>query len=166
MSGNIKRIIMHWTAGYGFPTTLETTHYHFLIDALGRVHKGKYAPDDNINCQDGFYAEHTGGGNTGSIGVALCGMANFKSKNNVGDCPLTKIQVESMCKLCAMLAKEYAIEIIPEQVMTHYEFGIKNPKTTSHGKIDIIFLPPFSHVLKDDIGSFLRSKIKWYLKNA
>lgn len=46
--------------------------------------------------------------------------------------------------------------------MTHYEFGIKNPKTTSAGKIDIIFIPPYSWVAGDEVGSFIRSKIKWY----
>ena len=46
--------------------------------------------------------------------------------------------------------------------MTHYEFGLKNPKTTSAGKIDIIYLPPYPWVSKDEVGSFIRSKIKWY----
>lgn len=46
--------------------------------------------------------------------------------------------------------------------MTHYEFGQNNPKTTSFGKIDIVYLPPYPWIAKKDIGSFIRSKIRWY----
>ena len=46
--------------------------------------------------------------------------------------------------------------------MTHYEFGLAHPNSTSKGKIDITFLPPFSWLEKDEIGKFIRSKIKWY----
>ena len=46
--------------------------------------------------------------------------------------------------------------------MTHYEFGEKHPDTTSAGKIDITYIPPYSWVDKNDAGSFIRSKIKWY----
>ena len=46
--------------------------------------------------------------------------------------------------------------------MTHYEFGLKNPKTTSKGKIDIIYLPPYPTIKKENIGDFIRNKIKWY----
>ena len=65
-------------------------------------------------------------------------------------------------ELCALLAGKYKIEITPQTVFTHYEFGIKNPKTSSAGKIDIIFIPPYSWVAQGEVGSFIRSKIKWY----
>ena len=69
-------------------------------------------------------------------------------------------------ELCAKLSKKYKIPIGAQTVMTHYEFGIKNPKTTSAGKIDIIYLPPYPWVEKEEIGSFIRSKIKWYLNKV
>lgn len=158
----MKRIILHWTAGRYNPTDYEKEHYHFLIDGQGVVHKGKYSPENNEICRVGKYAAHTGGGNTGSIGVAFCAMAGFKSPGFVGNYPIIKKQFESGMELCAKLVKKYSIPIY--SVMTHYEFGINNPKTTSAGKIDIIFLPPYSWVAKDEIGSFIRSKIKWYLQ--
>ncbi len=34
---------------------------------------------------NGKYAAHTGGGNTGSIGVSMCAMSGFKSPSYVGD---------------------------------------------------------------------------------
>ena len=158
----LKRIIIHWTAGIHVPNSHELECYHFLVDSLGNVHKGKFKPEDNIDCTDKKYAQHTGGGNTGSIGVSLCGMANFRDKNNVGCYPVTRVQFEAAMKLCAELINKYKISITTDTVLTHYEFGKKHPETTSFGKPDISFLPPFPWLSKDDIGKFIRSKIKWY----
>lgn len=160
----MKRLIIHWTAGTYNPSDFEKQHYHFLVDGLGKVHKGNFKPEDNEVCKIGRYAPHTGGGNTGSIGVAICAMAGFKNKNCVGNYPILKKQFESCMELCAKLSMKYNIEINSKNVMTHYEFGKYNPKSTSAGKIDIIYLPPYSWVEKDEIGSFIRSKIKWYLQ--
>ena len=158
----MKRIIIHWSAGNYYPNYREKQCYHYLIDKNGNIYSGVYTPEDNINCNDGLYAAHTGGGNTGSIGVAMCAMAGFKNQNNCGNYPITAAQFEACMKLCAQLCIKYSIEITPANIMTHYEFGQKNPKTSSFGKIDIIFLPPYSWIPKDEIGSFIRSKIRWY----
>lgn len=158
----MKRIIIHWTAGAYYPTDYEKEHYHFLVDKEGNVHNGKFKPEDNEVCKVGKYAAHTGGGNTASIGVAICAMAGFKNKKAVGNYPILKKQFESTMELCAKLSIKYNILITPQTVMTHYEFGKKNPKTTSAGKIDIIYIPPYSWVNQDEAGSFIRSKIKWY----
>lgn len=162
----MKRIILHWTAGLGHPNTHEFECYHYLINRDGLVINGKYTPEDNLNCQDGKYAAHTGGGNTGSIGIALCGMAGYKSIQNAGDCPLTKIQCERAFKLIAELAKKYNLAITPQTVMTHYEFGKTHPNTTSAGKIDITYLPPYAWVQSSDVGDFIRSKARWYQKTS
>lgn len=161
----MKRIIIHWTAGGPVPSSYEKERYHYLIDSRGKVYPGKFKPEANLVCKTGMYAMHTGGGNTGSIGVSMCGMQDFKNKNSQGNFPLTKIQFEATMKYCAQLAKKYDIKITPDTVLTHYEFGQKHPKTTSYGKIDIIFLPPYPWVSKDDAGSFIRSKIRWYQEN-
>lgn len=157
----MKKIIIHWSAGTYMPNATDKEHYHFLIDDKGVVTVGRYKPEDNENCSDGRYAQHTGGGNTGSIGVALCSMLGFVSCTNAGKYPITKLQLESCFKLCAELCKKYKIPV--ESVLTHYEFGKANPKTSSSGKIDIVYLPPYPHVLQGDVGTFIRSKIKWYL---
>lgn len=161
----MKRIVIHWTAGLYYPTDYEKQHYHFLVDKNGKVHNGVFKPEDNEICKAGNYAAHTGGGNTGSIGVAICAMAGFKNKNLIGNYPILKKQFESTMELCAKLVKQYKLKVTPQTVMTHYEFGIKNPKTSSAGKIDIIYLPPYSWVTQNDVGSFIRSKIKWYMAN-
>lgn len=162
----MKRIIIHWTAGTNTPNNVDKQHYHYMIDDKGGVHNGNYKPEDNENCSDGRYAQHTGGGNTGSIGVALCGMFGFRSSRDVGKYPLTKKQCEATFKLCADLCKKYHIEVTKQTVMTHYEFGKSHPQTSSAGKIDIIYLPPYPEQTTDKIGDFIRNKIKWYYTNS
>ncbi len=155
----LRRIIIHWTAGTYTPNTCDLKHYHFLINNFGEVQKGIYSPEDNIFCNDGVYAMHTKLGNTGSIGVAMCGMYNFKNSENVGCYPLTKKQCEACFLECAKLVKKYNIKL--DNIYTHYEFNkIKNIKT---GKIDIIYLPPYPEIQKDEILDFIKSKISWYL---
>lgn len=161
----MKRIIIHWTAGTNQPNGVDYLHYHYLINGHGIVVKGKYIPEDNENCKDGKYAQHTGGGNTGSIGVALCGMYGFKTPKEIGKYPLTKAQCEATFKKCAELCKRYNIPVTPQTVMTHYEFGKANPKTSSAGKIDIIYLPPYPEQTTDKVGNFIRNKVRWYLQN-
>lgn len=158
----MKRIVIHWTAGANKPNATDLQHYHFLIDSEGNVYEGKYKPEDNLNCNDGKYAQHTGGGNTGSIGVSMCGMAGFKNVNNVGNYPLTRIQCEKCFSLCAELCKKYNITITSSNVLTHFEFGKSHPNTSSFGKIDIIYLPPYPDVTRGQIGDFIRNKIRWY----
>ena len=160
----MKRIIIHWTAGTYYPTEYEKEHYHYLVDKDGKIHNGKFRPENNEICKQGKYAAHTGGGNTGSIGVSVCAMAGFKSNLNIGKFPILKKQFENTMAFCADLAIKYKLEVSPQTVMTHYEFGLKNPKTTSAGKIDITYLPPYNWVNKEEIGSFIRSKIKWYIQ--
>lgn len=161
MSG-LNKIIIHWTAGAPTPCSTDLTHYHFIIDKNGKVYNGKYKPEDNINCGDGKYAQHTGGGNTGAIGISMCGMYNFKSRTAVGPYPLTNVQCERCFKLIAELAKKYNIPITATNIMTHYEFGKTHPKTTSAGKVDIVYLSPYPQVKQEEVGNFIRSKANWY----
>ena len=76
-----------------------------------------------------------------------------------------EIKLANGHKLVAELCKKYDIKITKETVMTHYEFGKKNPKTSSAGKIDIVYLPPYPNIKQNDIGDFIRNKVKWYYKN-
>lgn len=162
----MKRIIIHWTAGTYQPNTTDYEHYHYLINGQGLVIEGKYKPEDNLNCNDGKYAAHTGGGNTGSIGVAACGMAGYINTSKTGKYPLTATQTEALFKKVAELCDKYNIPITPETILTHYEFGKKNPKTSSRGKIDITYLPSYPWVKSEDVGSFIRSKARWYLNKV
>lgn len=162
----MKRVIIHWTAGANKPNATDLQHYHYIVDSEGKIYAGKYKPEDNENCTDGRYAQHTGGGNTGSVGVSMSGMCGFTSSRNLGKYPLTKKQCESTFKLCAELCKKYNIPVTKSNVMTHYEFGKSHPNTSSAGKIDIIYLPPYPEQTTDKIGDFIRSKIRWYQQHC
>lgn len=157
MEKKLKRIILHWSVGRYNQYFWE--HYHFFVDDKGRVQRGKYFPVANVDCSDGEYCPHTGGGNTGSIGICMNGMLGYKNRFEVGDYPLTKPQVEACCKQVAKLMIKYNISL--ENVMTHAEFGLANPNTTSKGKIDICWLPYGLYGIKH-CGDFLRNKINWY----
>ncbi|MBE7709033.1 MAG: N-acetylmuramoyl-L-alanine amidase [Cyanobacteria bacterium SIG32] len=158
----MKKIVIHWTAGGYYPSDYDKKYYHYLIDKDGVVHDGVFKPENNLKCVKNNYAMHTGGGNTGAIGVAMCGMFGFKNRQLVGNYSITPKQFEATMNFCAELSKKYKIEITPNNVMTHYEFGQKHPQTTSAGKIDIVYLPPYPWVAQNDIGAFIRAKIKWY----
>lgn len=157
----MKRIILHWTAGTYEPNSIDLSHYHFLFNGNGDLILGIHKVEDNENCTDGNYAAHTGGGNTGSIGVALCGMLGYENPSNQGKYPLKQIQFERAYELCAELSKRYNIPL--NRIMTHYEFGINNPTTSSKGKIDINFIPYNPSLKENEVGDFIRGKIQWYL---
>ena len=150
-----KGIIIHWTGSTYTPNACDKSHYHFLIDGKGKVISGKYKPEDNLDCKDGVYAPHCGGGNTGRIGVALCGRYSKEY-------PIKRVQLEAMCKLVAELCKKYSIPISSDTIMTHSEFGHKNPHTTSFGKIDIDNLPCVALYNRRDVGNWIRNKVNWY----
>lgn len=163
---SLNKITIHWTAGLYVPTFHELSSYHFLIDNTGKCWNGLNKPEDNLNCKDNKYAAHTGGGNTGNIGIAMCAMAGFKNAHNIGDSPITKIQFEACMQKVAELCLKYGIPVTSQTVFTHYEFGLRNPKTSSKGKIDIIHIPPYSWVSASECGQFIRSKVKWYIEKA
>ncbi len=160
---SLSKICLHWSAGASCPCEVDLKAYHFVVDALGKIHQGHFKPGDNMNCYDGKYAKHCGGGNTGCVGLSALGMAGFNLKDKETKYPLTKIQVEAFCKLAAELCIKYGIQVTPETVFTHYEFGLNHPKTTSYGKIDFTYLTFLPNLAKDKIGDYLRNKISWYI---
>ena len=148
-----KNIVLHWTAGNYYPCPSDLAHYHYLIDKEGQIHTGDYKPEDNLNCTDGKYAAHCGGGNTGRIGISICCRRNIYM-------PPERKQVEAMCNLAAQLCLTYGLK--PSDCITHAEFGMSNPKTSSYGKIDIDSLPYAGVKGVKNTGNYLRNKIQWY----
>jgi hypothetical protein len=162
----LNKITFHWTGGRHMPSEHEKECYHFLIDKDGVTYKGTHKPLDNVNCNDGKYAAHTGGGNTGNIGIAFCGCYVPKGVPVQKTAfPLKRIQLEAGFKLAAMACKHFNIPIDKEHVFTHYEFGLTHPDTSSAGKIDITYMHPFPEIKADKVGEFIRGKVKWYYKN-
>lgn len=141
-----KGIVLHWTAGNYKPCQEDLEAYHYLIDGDGKIHKGKYKPEDNLNCKDGKYAAHCGGYNTGRIGVAICCM---KDKNTQP----TPEQIATMCRLSATTCHQLDIKI--EQVQTHCEIS-------PNRKIDINEIPYLGLKGNKVVGDYLRNEIRKY----
>lgn len=153
----MKRIIIHWTGGTNQPNLTDFEHYHYLINGDGMRINGKYPPEANLNCKNGKYAAHTEMGNTGSIGVALCGMMGY-TEGGKSDYPLTMKQCLNACEVIAQVCLKYDIAVTPQTVLTHYEFDCNRGKPGR--KIDIIHLPPFPEIPKNEVGNFFRERVK------
>ncbi len=160
------KIIFHWSGGPYVLTEADFNHYHFTVGPDGLHLPGRFSPQDNIPpLKPGKYAAHTGGGNSYAIGIALRGMAGA-TENGVykGTFPITLRQSEGAWALGARKCFEYGIKPDKNTVMTHYEFGLRYPKTTSRGKIDITNLPFRPDLKKEQVGDYIRSKVNWYLE--
>lgn len=160
------KVCIHWSAGSYDLIALDHIAYHFTVDKTGKVQTGQYKPEDNTppSIMAGRYAKHCGGGNTNCIGISMLGMAGFKGRDYVGAYPLTAPQCESTWQKVAKLCKEYEIPITPERVFTHYEFGKLNPNTSSAGKIDITYLPTHPELKAEEVGDYIRNKVKVYFE--
>lgn len=144
-----KNIVFHWSAGNYYPCEYDKLHYHFLFDKEGKEYKGKYSPEDNLNCKDNKYAAHVRNGNTGRIGLAVC----CKKDDNY---PPTQKQIEAMCKKAAQLCTFYGIN--PSMCITHAEFDPSR-------KIDITEIPYKNLYGIQKCGDYLRElTIKYYNK--
>ena len=157
---SLNKICLHWTAGANNPCSVDLEAYHYSVDKYGRIYQGTHKPEDNLNCYDGNYAKHCGGGNTGCIGLSVCGMAGFDLKNKKTNYPLTQNQIEALCCLAGYLSLKYGILINEKSVFTHYEFDQRQRKR--QGKIDITLLNYLPALSKDEVGSYLRTKSAWY----
>lgn len=140
MSG-LHRIIVHWTAGGGRASDLDREHYHRLVEWDGNIVAGTKTPEDNIVASDGDYAGHTRNLNTGSIGVALCGMRGAKEfPFDPGPTPINEKQWRAAAVLVADLCRTYGIPVTGRTVLTHAEvepvLGVKQA-----GKWDIARIP-------------------------
>lgn len=151
---------MDLTGGGHYPNEVDINSYHYLIDVDGVIHYGKYKPEDNLDCTDNHYAPHCGGGNTGRIGISLCGMSGYNNSLRYSKYPISQKQFEAACNLSAQLCVKY--NLLPAQVITHSEFGKQFPNTSSYGKIDIDYLPYLSLYGSQSVGNYLRNKVNWY----
>lgn len=159
----LNKQCIHHTGGTNKPCQEDLNAYHFLVDDLGRIYEGKYKPEDNINCNDGIYARHCGGGNTGCIGLSTCGNAGYDIKNKITKYPLTQKQIEALCCLAAYLSLKYKFSINETTTFTHYEFDQKRPKNQREGKVDITYIPYLPNLAVASVGNYLRNKIGWYV---
>ena len=137
----MDRIILHWTAGGNEPSPLDAQHYHFMIAGDGMVHRGLTPVNFNASPMSAHYAAHTKDCNTGSIGVAFCGMRGAQeSPLAYGPSPINETQWHSALALCRALRTRYGIANTRQTILSHAEvqptLGIKQ-----NGKWDISVIP-------------------------
>jgi N-acetyl-anhydromuramyl-L-alanine amidase AmpD len=156
----MRRIIVHWTAGAFVPSENDLSHYHILIDGDGELHRGTHTIADNESTGDGDYAAHTLGANTRAIGVSVCCMAGAKETPfKSGDFPMKQKQWEAMVDVVAQLCKKYRIDVTPRTVLGHGEVE-KNLDIKQRGKWDPMKLSFATNLSKAEVGKKLREEVQ------
>lgn len=157
----MQRIIVHWTGGANRASARDRKHYHLLVEGDGKLVQGDHPITANAAPIRGSYAAHTLNCNSGSIGVALCGMAGaVESPFDPGKSPITMQQWAALPQVLASLCRRYSIPVTPATVLSHAEvqatLGI-----AQRGKWDIARLP-FDPALKGAkaIGDQLRAAVR------
>lgn len=165
----MHRVIGHWDGGTGTATAEGREAYNLLVQQDCAIIQGNHEVGDNVVTSDGDYAAHTLRLNTGSIGVALCGMGGAQEYPfDAGDHPINENQFDTFCRLIADLCQKHRIPVTPETVLTHAEvettLGVKQ-----RGKWDISVLP-FGDEDREFIfgsravGDLMRERVREYLK--
>ncbi|MBD9525194.1 N-acetylmuramoyl-L-alanine amidase [Paracoccus sp. PAR01] len=158
----MERIIMHWSAGTHAVSALDRQHYHYVIDGSGIVVEGDHAIEDNLGpLVSGRYAAHTLNCNTGSIGIALAGMARaVEAPFSSGPWPITEAQLAALVQLCAGLCRRYQIPVKRETVLSHAEVQ-PTLKIVQRGKWDIAWLPGMTKPGNPvEVGDQIRARIR------
>ena len=157
---SMRRIICHWSEGHYTANSTDLEHYHILIQGDGSVIGGDHAISDNVSVQDDDYAAHTKGCNTGSIGVALCGMVGCREQPFAGGPePVKQSQWDTMVQVVAELCKFYKIPVKPTTVLGHGEVqGTLN--ITQRGKWDPMVWPWDPSVSRAEVGKALRTQVQ------
>jgi hypothetical protein len=153
--GPVHRIVIHWTAGSYTPSQLDRIHYHLLIDGDGKCHRGVRPL--------GAYLPHTRALNTGSVGLALCGMRGAQqSPRKLGDSPLTLLQIERACQAAAEVCFAHELAVTERTVLCHSEvprvYGVPQ-----RGKWDVDIAPWDSSLSPKGVHELLRRKVAWFL---
>ena len=157
----IQRVILHWTAGAGSPSSEDLRHYHVLWGSDGQAYRG--VPTIDKNDASGIrtgYAAHTLNCNTGSIGGSLCGMRGaVESPFSPGPSPLTRVQWDRMIPGVAQMCLRYGVPVTDRTVLTHAEVQA-NLGIQQRGKWDIARLPfDLSVVGARAVGDLLRRQV-------
>ncbi len=158
---DMKRIICHWTAGAYEASNADILHYHILVEGDGTLVRGTCSIPDNESTRDGVYAAHTLGTNTGSIGVAVCCMADA-TRSDPGRFPMTERQWLRMAEVAAELCKRYRIEVTPTTVLGHGEVE-RNLGIKQRGKWDPMMLPWEPDLPAKEVGDRFRRLVQTFV---
>lgn len=167
----LNKIYLHWSAG-GYSQVFSDYHICIRGNPDGEV----YLTTENLLA----VLEHTWRRNTNAIGVAICCCYNafYPVKNkytsptreqldaHLGDAPPTQKQIDSTAEVIAIICEELEIQLIKDNVMTHYEVAVLDNYGPFSGdpstKWDLQWLKDYDGEWKNG-GDILRGKAQWYL---
>jgi hypothetical protein len=164
--GRCIKIYNHWSAGrYG----QFFNEYPIEIDSDGSI----YLNEEDLS----IVGQHTYHRNSGSIGIGLSCAYNATS-NDLGDYPPTAKQIESLCKVNAVVLQTLSLPCDIEHLMTHGEagdnedgveaFDAYGPKSTcERWDLEYLGTDESQSFNTDDIehrgGTIIRGKTAWYM---
>ena len=110
---NKRRIFLHWSAG-SYTNPYDAYHTIFMGDGKAVRHT-PYGVDKH---------SHTGGGNTGSIGLSMAAMAGGTENAKSWPTPPKQTQIDAMTSEAAQIAVDwgYSNTDVDRLVMTHGEW--------------------------------------------
>lgn len=121
----MNRLIWHHTAGGYFPNAVDRAAYHRLIDGDGQLHDGRHPIAANAPGRvltPGTYAAHCLNLNSGSIGLAVCAMANAAwGAPSSWSHPVKSTQVDALVAESARLCLLYGIQPDRRTTLSHAE---------------------------------------------
>jgi len=167
---HMDRVITHWTAGGYRATTHDRDCYHLLVEGDGHLIRGHHAISDNVSTSDGDYAAHTRGKNGGSIGVAVCCMADAQEPRagqepHFGPAPMNEQQYAVLAAVVADLCEKYQIDVRPATVLGLGEveqiLGVQQ-----NGKWDPMVLPWDPGKSRSAVGTAFRETVQGLLAGA
>lgn len=167
----VQRVICHWTAGSYHVTPHDRACYHVILcdeQAMGRgtdvrAVRGTRPPAGNDSTQDGDYAAHCRGLNTGSFGLSVACMRDAQPRGPYGDSPLTKLLWERMAQAAAEVLVAYDLELSERTCLFHSEVERVYGKAQA-GKWDVDVAPWDPSLTPAEVHAQFRRKVAHYLK--
>jgi peptidoglycan hydrolase-like protein with peptidoglycan-binding domain len=172
----LNRIVWHHTGGGHRPGPADRRAYHFLIDGDGAVMPGDHPPEANAAPIRGPYAAHTLNLNSGSIGVAICALAQARVGVPVSwadpfgpttSAPVRPVQVDALVRLTAELCPRYGIRPDRRFTLSHAEVQ-PTLGVIQRGKWDFDYRPRTGLGPRDPIavGDELRAEVARLIAQA
>lgn len=152
--GQIHHIYLHWTAGR-YEQFFDD--YHLNIDGKGNVYQTCNQLTD--------LKAHTYQRNSGAIGIALCCALDASWTGEMpdfGSVPPTFEQLETLCRVVALLSLVLELPIDAETVMSHCEAASRDGYGPGSGdaetRWDLAYLPNFRFKVMGSYrgGAFIR----------
>ena len=152
--GQIHHIYLHWTAGR-YEQFFDD--YHLNIDGKGNVYQTCSQLTD--------LKAHTYQRNSGAIGIALCCALDASWTGEMpdfGTVPPTWEQLETLCRVVALLSLVLELPIDAETVMSHCEAASRDGYGPGSGdaetRWDLAYLPNFRFKVMGSYrgGAFIR----------